>query len=157
MKIERIDHITIVVSDLERSLRFYSELLGFNELKRAHIEGEWVESIVKIEGVVADVVYIIAPGGEPRIELLCYQNPRGEALNPNSLPITIGLRHLAFKVDNIQNMYNKLKAAGVKFLSEPITVPTSVITHDEGHKLLCYFHDPDGILLEITEYKKINY
>jgi len=47
----------------------------------------------------------------------------------------------------------KLRDAGVKFLSEPITVPTGVITHDEGHKMLCYFQDPDGILLEITEYK----
>lgn len=153
MSIGKIDHINIVVSDLERSLRFYSGLLGFKELKRAHLEGDWVESIVKIKGVVADVVYIIAPGGEPRIELLCYQNPRGEALNPNSLPITIGLRHLAFKVDNIHKMYMKLKDAGVKFLSEPVTVPASVITHDEGHKLLCYFHDPDGVLLEIAEYK----
>jgi len=52
MKIERIDHINIVVSDLERSLRFYSELLGFKELKRAHLEGDWVDSIVKIKGVV---------------------------------------------------------------------------------------------------------
>ncbi|HKQ32343.1 MAG TPA: VOC family protein, partial [Thermodesulfobacteriota bacterium] len=41
-----IDHINIVVSDLEKSVRFYTELLGFIESKRAHLEGDWIESIV---------------------------------------------------------------------------------------------------------------
>ncbi len=42
---------------------------------------------------------------------------------------------------------------GVKLLGEPVVVPEAVVTHDAGHKMLCYFHDPDGVLLEITEYK----
>ncbi len=148
-----IDHINIVVSDLERSVRFYTELLGFNESKRAHLEGAWIDSIVGLKGVVADVAFIVAPAGEPRIELLCYKTPKGEAVPANSLANTVGIRHIAFRVDDIYTVAERLKNADVKLLGEPVVVPETVVTHDAGHKMLCYFHDPDGTLLEITEYK----
>jgi len=148
-----IDHINFVVSDLERSVKFYTELLGFSESKRPHLEGDWIESIVGLKGVVADVAFIIAPAGEPRIELLCYKTPKGEALPANSLANTVGIRHIAFRVDDIHAVVSRLKDAGVKVLGEPVVVPETVVTHDAGHKMLCYFHDPDGVLLEITEYK----
>ncbi|MFI5322283.1 MAG: VOC family protein [Thermodesulfobacteriota bacterium] len=148
-----IDHINIVVTDLERGVWFYTELLGFKESKRAHLEGEWIESIVGLKGVVADVAFILAPSGEPRIELLCYKTPKGEEIPMNSLANTIGIRHIALRVDDIYATAEKLKNAGVKLLGEPVTVPQEVVTHDAGNKMLCYFHDPDGVLLEITEYK----
>ena len=148
-----IDHINIVVSDLERSARFYTELLGFRESKRAHLEGEWIESIVGLKGVVADVAFILAPAGEPRIELLCYKTPTGEAIPANSFANTVGIRHIAFKVDDICAAADRLRNAGVRLLGDPVVVPETVVTHDAGHKMLCYFHDPDGVLLEITEYK----
>lgn len=151
--IRAIDHINFVVSDLERSVKFYTELLGFKESKRAHLEGDWIESIVGLKGVVADVAFIVAPAGEPRIELLCYKTPKGEALPANSLANTIGIRHLALRVDDIYGMAERLKNAGVGLLSDPVVVPETVVTHDAGHKMLCYFNDPDGVLIEITEYK----
>jgi catechol 2,3-dioxygenase-like lactoylglutathione lyase family enzyme len=151
--IRAIDHINIVVSDLERSVKFYTELLGFEKTNSAHMEGEWIESIVGLKGVVADVVFIVAPAGEPRIELLSYKTPTGEAIPQNSMANTIGLRHIALRVDDIHSASEKLREAGVKLLSGPVIVPGSVVTHDAGHKMLCYFHDPDGTLLEITEYK----
>lgn len=148
-----IDHINFVVSDLERSVRFYTELLGFRESKRAHLEGDWIESIVGLKGVVADVAFVIAPAGEPRIELLCYKTPKGESIPANSLANTVGIRHIAFRVDDINAVVSKLRDAGVKPLGEPVIVPETVVTHDAGHKKLCYFYDPDGVLLEVTEYK----
>jgi catechol 2,3-dioxygenase-like lactoylglutathione lyase family enzyme len=148
-----IDHINFVVSDLERSVKFYTELLGFRESKRAHLEGDWIESIVGLKGVVADVAFLIAPAGEPRIELLCYKTPKGGSIPANSLANTVGLRHIAFRVDDINAVVSKLRDAGVKLLGEPVVVPETVVTHDAGHKMLCYFHDPDGVLLEVTEYK----
>ena len=151
--ISAIDHINFVVSDLERSVRFYTELLGFRESKRAHLEGEWIEKIVGLKRVVADVAFIVAPAGEPRIELLCYKTPEGASIPANSFANTVGIRHIAFRVDDIHASAKKLRAAGVKLLGDPVIVPETVVTHDAGHKMLCYFHDPDGILLEITEYK----
>jgi catechol 2,3-dioxygenase-like lactoylglutathione lyase family enzyme len=151
--IRAVDHLNLVVSHLERSVRFYTELLGFTETRRAHLEGEWIESIVGLKGIQADVAYILAPEGEPRLELLCYTSPQGKAIPANSIANTIGLRHIALRVDDIQTVSKRLKDAGVKFISEPVIVPTGIIAHDAGHKTLCYFLDPDGILLELAEYR----
>jgi catechol 2,3-dioxygenase-like lactoylglutathione lyase family enzyme len=150
--ISAVDHINLVVSNLERSVKFYTELLGFKEVRRAHLEGEWIESIIGLKGVSANVVYILAPEGEPRLELLCYESPKGEAIPANSQANTIGLRHIALQVKDIQKAVKRLKEAGVKIVGETVEVPESVVTHDAGHKILCYFLDPDGILLELAEY-----
>jgi len=151
--ISAIDHLNIVVSDLERSVKFYTEVLGFEKTNTVHLEGDWIDSIVGLKGVDADVAFIVAPAGEPKIELLCYNSPIGDSLPANSLANTIGLRHIALRVDDIQASSKKLKDAGVKLLSEPIAVPTSVVAQNPVRKTLCYFHDPDGVLLEIAEYK----
>jgi glyoxylase I family protein len=151
--ISAVDHINLVVSDLERSVKFYTELLGFREFRRAHLEGDWIESIIGLKNVSADVVYVVAPGGEPRLELLCFESPRGESIPANSLAHTFGLRHIALRVEDINTMVTRLREAGVKVIENPVAVPTGVITHDAGHKTLCYFLDPDGILLELAEYR----
>ncbi len=152
MLISTIDHINLVVSNLERSVRFYTELLGFKEVRRAHLEGEWIESIIELKGVRANVVYIVAPAGEPRLELLCFDSPKGEAIPANSIANTIGIRHIALRVKDIHATAKRLKEAGVQVIGKTVEVPTSVVTHDAGHKILCYFLDPDGILLELAEY-----
>lgn len=148
-----VDHINMVVSDLERSVQFYTGLLGFKEVRRAHLEGEWIESIVGLKGVSADVVFVVASAGEPRLELLYYESPQGETNPANSLANTPGLRHIALRVKNIHAAAKRLKEAGVKVISEPVAVPASSISHDAGRKILCYFLDPDGVLLELSEYQ----
>lgn len=67
-------------------------------------------------------------------------------------PNTQGLRHIAFQVEDIEGEYARLKAAGVEFVGAPVAVPGSVIRHDDGQKRLCYFRDPDGVVLELAEY-----
>ena len=148
-----MDHINLVVSDLERSVKFYTDLLGFKEVRRAHLDGKWIESIIGLKNVCANVVYLLAPEGEPRLELLCYESPKGEAIPVNSQANTIGLRHIALRVNDIQKAVKRLKDAGVTIIGETVDVPESVVTHDAGHKILCYFLDPDGILLELAEYR----
>src|SRR5437868_11203803 len=59
--IRAVDHINIVVTDLERSVRFYTEVLGFKKTKEAYLEGEWIERIVGLRGVKARAVFIVAP------------------------------------------------------------------------------------------------
>lgn len=147
-----IDHINIVVSDLERSLRFYTDVLGFRKTKEAYLEGDWIERIVGLRGVKARAVFIVAPGGEPRIELLHYDLPAGVARPENSQANTIGLRHIALRVDDIGAMVARLQSAGVKVFSDPVRVPPGVVSHDAGEKTLLYFLDPDGVILELTEY-----
>ena len=151
--IDAVDHINLVVSDLERSVRFYTELLGFKEVRRAHLEGQWIESIIGLKDVRANVVYMVAPEGEPRLELLCYESPCGEMIPAHSRANTTGLRHIAFRVKNIETAVKRLQQAQVQIVGKTVAVPSTAITHDAGKKVLCYFLDPDGILLELAEYR----
>jgi len=148
-----VDHINLVVSDLERSVDFYTNVLGFRETQRAELEGEWIETIIGLETVKASVAYVVSPAGQPRLELLQYHSPIGDGFQANSIPNTLGLRHLALSVDNIDSAVQRLREAGTELLSRPVVVPTDVIQHSTGQKILCYFHDPDGVLLELTEYR----
>jgi len=150
--IESVDHINIVVSNLERSERFYAKLLGFKVTRRALLEGDWIESIVGLADVCADVVYLEPPNGGMRIELLHYRAPSGAALPETASANTVGLRHVALRVADIDALYERLSAAGVAFVGPPTAVPAGVVKHDAGRKRLCYFRDPDGVILELAEY-----
>lgn len=152
--VKHIDHVNIVVTNMDRSVHFYTELLGLRETRRAHLEGDWIEAIVGLAGVSADVVYVQPPGGGPRIELIQYHAPDGAALPETALPNTVGLRHIAFQIDDMDEMHARLSDAGVKFVGAPVTVPSGVVEHDDGRKSLCYFHDPDGVILELAAYAK---
>lgn len=151
--IRAIDHINIVVADLERSVRFYTELLGFRLMKEAVLSGEWIDRIVGLKGVKGRVAYVVAPDGEPRIELLHYEMPAGAAVAANSSANTRGLRHIALRVDDIAAVTAGLRAAGVEFFSDPVRVPAGVVRHDQGEKTLVYFLDPDGVILELAQYR----
>ena len=150
--VKHVDHINIVVSDLERSVQFYTHLLGLNETKRARLSGDWIEAIVGLKGVEADVAFVQPMGGGPRIELIQYHAPRGEEFPAHSRPNTHGLRHIAFQTDDMDGLRTRLEAAGVHFFGPPVQVPGGVVDHDDGHKSLCYFLDPDGVLLELAAY-----
>ncbi len=150
-----IDHLNIVVADMARSLAFYCDVLGFAKTKEAHLEGEWIEKIVGLRGVKAHAVFIVSPGGEPRIELLHYHSPTGVALPENSRANTLGLRHFALRTDDIAGMTAKLRAAGIEVWGEPTAVPDGVVKFDAGAggKTLVYFLDPDGVIVELAEYR----
>jgi len=151
--IRAIDHINIVVAELGRSVKFYTEVLGFAKTKEAYLEGGWIDEIVGLRGVKARVAYVVAPAGEPRIELLCYEAPPGGATAVNSRANTVGLRHVALRVDDLAGTVARLRKAGVTLFSAPVRVPAGVVKHEAGEKTLVYFLDPDGVILELTEYR----
>jgi catechol 2,3-dioxygenase-like lactoylglutathione lyase family enzyme len=152
--IQGIDHLNVVVADMDRSLKFYCGVLGFTKTKEAQLTGDWIERIVGLKGVRAHAVFIEAPGGGPRIELLWYEAPVGVALAENSRANTIGLRHFALRVSDIAAMVTKLRAAGVEVFSDPVRVPAGVVEFEAGaRKTLVYFLDPDGVIIELAEYR----
>ncbi len=152
--IRGIDHLNIVVGDLARSVKFYTEVLGFVKTADVRMTGAWIEEIIGLKGVEGLVAFVELPGGGgPRIELLEYVAPAGVALPENSAANTRGLRHVAFRVDDIAGMAAKLRAAGVTLFSDPVKVPQGVVKFAAGDKALCYFLDPDGTILELCEYR----
>src|SRR3954468_8840866 len=149
-----IDHVNIVVTDLDRMVTFYRDALGLRETKRVTITGAWVAATVGLPQVHADVVYLDFPSG-PRIELIRYNQPGGEELTGTDRPNAAGLRHIAFRVDDIDDAVTRLRGAGVTFLSDGVQqVPDTQVTYAGGiRKRLIYFLDPERNLLELCEYK----
>jgi catechol 2,3-dioxygenase-like lactoylglutathione lyase family enzyme len=151
--LEQIDHVNIVVDDLGSMVEFYRGVLGFSVTKRVTISGPWVDATVGLKDAIGDVVYLELPNG-PRVELLRYVQPAGA--NPPGLDQsnTRGLRHIAFRVTDIEAAMDKLKSAGVRPLSPIQTVPDSQVTYAGGvRKRLVYFRDPEGNLLEFCDYR----
>ena len=147
-----IDHVNIVVSDLPRACHFYGEVLGLEKSFEKVLEGTWVEEVVGVKGARAQCVFFEFPSGKTRIELLRFEHPDGAGFDENGLPFTLGIRHIAFHVDDLDAFKDRLESNGVSFYSDPVTVPFPVGT--EGRtKRLCYLKDPEGVLLEVASYR----
>jgi len=151
--LESIDHVNIVVADLARMSDFYCRALGLRETKRVTIRGAWIDQTVGLRDVTAECVYLDLPSG-PRVELLRYANPPAPRPGELGTSNTPGLRHMAFRVDDIDAAVARLREANVRFFSGVQDVPTSQVTYAGGvRKRLVYFHDPEGNLLELCAYK----
>jgi len=151
--LEAIDHVNLVVMDLEKMADFYAQLLGLAISNRVTISGSWIDRTVNLKNVEADVIYLDPPAG-PRVELLKYRCPsaaRPEGLGESNTP---GLRHMAFRVTDIEQIVQRLKVSGVQFFSEVQRVPLEQVSYGgDVQKHLVYFHDPEGNVLEFCEYK----
>jgi catechol 2,3-dioxygenase-like lactoylglutathione lyase family enzyme len=149
----QIDHVNLVVQDLERMVAFYTEVLGLTVTKRATISGAWIGAVVGLGDVEGDVVYLDFPAG-PRIELIRYNRPALDRPANVDRPNAPGLRHLAFRVEDLDAAAAKLRDAGVRLFSDVQTVPDAQVTYAGGiRKRLVYFADPEGNLLELCEYR----
>ena len=152
--LKQIDHVNLVVEDLEAMLAFYTGPLCMKVTRRVTISGEWVEEVSGLKGVEADVVYLELPEGGPRVELIRYHSPGGVRPDGLGLPHTRGLRHLAFRVEDISATVRHLERGGVKLMSQIQLVPDGQVKYAGGvRKRLVYFHDPEGNLLELCAYE----
>lgn len=142
--IKRIDHINIVVSDLKKAETFFV-LLGFEAEPKAELSGKWISEVVGLEEVEAQYIALSHPGSAVKIELIHYISPRSEYTPEGNRPNIVGLRHLAFAVDNIESVVIKLQAEGIAFMSAVKTYPAT------GKKII-YLTGPDDIILELAEY-----
>ncbi|NQT61154.1 MAG: VOC family protein [Bacteroidetes bacterium] len=137
-----IHHINIVVKDLEISRNFF-QLFGFSIVHEKTIQGDWLDNVTGLEGVLANYISLKHEDSSVTLELLQYQNPVGNTDSQISFPNQIGFRHLALDVDNIEKEIERLTKLGVKFFGE-------IQVNSYGRKM-CYFTGPDGILLELIQ------
>jgi catechol 2,3-dioxygenase-like lactoylglutathione lyase family enzyme len=141
--ITSVNHTSFTVSDLDRSVSFYRDLLGMELISLAGRDPTFVEKITGIPGANVKVAYLQAPGH--RLELIQYFNPSGKKLDLQTN--NIGCAHVGFNVDDLPRMYAELMAKGVCFKSAPQEVPAGP---NKG-TLAVYFMDPDGIPLELLQ------
>ena len=148
---ERIDHVNLVVDDLDAMAGFYRDTLGLDITKRITIRGPWIEAITGLADAEADVVYL-EPASGPGVELISYRTSRASRPERLGEANTPGLRHVAFAVDDLEGLVEKLKAAGAQVLSDVQEVPTEQVEFAGRKKRIVYCRDPEGNLLEICEF-----
>ena len=148
-----IDHINIVVADLERAAQFYQTVFGFRRGFSAQLQGQWIETVTGLPGAKAECLFLNAPDESgARIELIRYDAPTADELSLAPRPNEFGLRHIAFAVEDIDATLAKVHDCGIEPISAPVEVPFRVA--NLGVKRLAYFHDFDGTLVEIAAYQK---
>ena len=150
--IQRVDHVNLVVDDMPAMIRFYRDLLGLRLAREATIGGSWIDAVTGLRQVEADVAYLEMPDG-PRIELIRYRTPKGTRPCGQGAPNALGLRHLAFRAQDLDRMAEALKVAGVELLGKIQEVPQTQVDYAGLRKRLLYFHDPEGNLLELCAFE----
>jgi len=137
-----VRHTGIVVTDMEKALRFYRDLLGLKVARDFKEEGDYIDSISGLSGVRLRMVKLTADNGT-MVELLQYlSHPREACDNPQIC--YIGCSHIAFTVDDIDKEYARLSKNGVKFNCPPYISP-------DGYAKVTFCHDPDGTSIELVE------
>jgi catechol 2,3-dioxygenase-like lactoylglutathione lyase family enzyme len=141
--LQTIDHVNVVVRDLDAATEFFVRL-GFGVEDRARLSGAWISDIVGLKDVQAEYVKLSLHGKDPRLELIRYDAPESDGETGGGEAHDPGIRHLAFRVENIDAVIADLEG-DVKFFSP-------VQTYAKTGKRLVYFRGPEGILLELAEY-----
>lgn len=144
-RVIRADHTGITVSDLERSLNFWQNVLGFEFSHRAHQSGEMAEQITGVKGAELKLAVLKSPEGH-KIELLEYPAPLDRKHIPLR-PCDIGSVHVALVVDNLDAILNTIAASGWKAAGEPQTLTVG----PNAGKRVVYVRDPDGTTIEFMQ------
>jgi catechol 2,3-dioxygenase-like lactoylglutathione lyase family enzyme len=100
MAIQRMDHVGVVVDDLEAATAFFVGL-GLELQGEALVEGGWVDRVVGLGGVRAQIAMMATPDGHGRVELTTFQAPSGPGGDRQAPANTPGIRHVAFEVYDI--------------------------------------------------------
>jgi catechol 2,3-dioxygenase-like lactoylglutathione lyase family enzyme len=142
-------HTNINVSDLDRSLDFYTRVLGLKVTGETEFDGEEFDRGVGLPGTKIRAAFLEVPNSSEILEMFQYVTPSSKPIAADALPNDIGVGHICFAVDDIDQTYENLLAQGVEFRSPPVTISKD---HPKAAGVrFCYFRDPDGILIEILQ------
>jgi catechol 2,3-dioxygenase-like lactoylglutathione lyase family enzyme len=140
------DHTGITVSNLERSLAFWRDVLGFEFSHSTHQKGEIAEQITGVKGAELKLGVVKAPGGH-KIELLEYLAPADRKKEASVRPCDVGHVHVALIVDDLDGVLEKIAASGWKAAGKP----QSLTSGPNAGKRVIYVRDPDGTTIELMQ------
>lgn len=146
MKLRRIDHIGLIVEDLEAAKDFFVAL-GMEVMCDGEVGGGRVDRIIGLEGTQCSMSMLKTPDGDANLELVKFHTPQPaagatEGLR-DALPNVPGFRHLAFVVEDIEGMVAKLEKKGATLMGE-------IVNYENAYKL-CHLRGPEGVILELAE------
>jgi catechol 2,3-dioxygenase-like lactoylglutathione lyase family enzyme len=146
MAIIGIHHVSLTVTDLERTIDFYQNTIGMRLVARKHRQaGDLGSALFGAEAGEAEILIADMELGDTRIEFIQYVRPATKAYGGD--PSVAGSAHVAILTWDIEGEFHRLQAAGVRFHTPVRTV------RDPGRPVWrwCYFRDPDGICVELVE------
>ena len=142
MTVTRMDHVSVVVDDLQAAKAFFGEL-GMELEGEAPIEGPWVDRVNALDGVRVDIAMMRTPDGNGKLELTKFHNPAAVNPAPDALGNTLGLRSIMFTVDDIDGVVARMQAHGAELIGE-------VAQYEDIYRL-CYMRGPAGIIVALAE------
>lgn len=143
MTLQRMDNVGIVVDDLAAAVAFFIEL-GLALEGETTVEGRWVDQVLGLNNVRADIAMMRTPDGHSRLELSKFHNPKAlSAVPKNATANTLGIRRIMFAVDDIEDALARLRKHGAELIGE--------LAQYENKYRLCYVRGPEGILVALAE------
>lgn len=142
MSVRRLDNVAIVAADLEGVAGFFIAL-GLEEVGRTTVEGDWAARVVGLESVRSEIVMLATPDGGTRLELMRFEHPEardGDAAAPVN---TLGLRRLAFVVEDID-------ASVATALEHGASLVGAIERYEDAYRL-CYLRGPEGLLVMLAQ------
>ena len=138
------DHTGLTVSNLECSLAFWRDVLGFELSHRPHQTGDLASEITGVPG--ANIAIAVLKGYGHKIELLEYSAPP-DRQHVRPRPCDVGSVHIAFTVDDLDAVLNVIAASGWKAAGKPQTLESG----PNAGKRVVYVRDPDGSTIEFMQ------
>jgi catechol 2,3-dioxygenase-like lactoylglutathione lyase family enzyme len=142
MTIQRMEHVGIVVDEMAAAISFFLEL-GLTLQGEASVEGGWVDRVVGLDGVRAEIAMLETPDGHGRVELAKFHAPSGPGADRHAPANSPGIRHLSFSVDDLDAVVAGLRSRGAELVGE-------VESYRDIYRL-CYVRGPEGIIVELAE------
>lgn len=136
-------HTGIIVSNLNKSLNFYKNILNLKKVSRMEESGTYFNNLTRTKNLKADVLKVKSKDNII-IEIIKYKNFKTKkTLKPKNM-VTVGTMHMCFTVKNIMKLYKKMKKKGVKFFSPPLKSPYDPVT-------TCFCYDPDFNIVQLVQ------
>jgi len=142
MKINRIDHVGVVVDDLPAMKAFFLDL-GLSEVGEGDVEDRWMKRITGLPGMALTYAMLQTPDGDATIELLKFHAPSTGTGAPQTSVSSPGIRHICFSVEDIEGVMARMGKHGSEILGEVVNL--------DGAFKICYLRGPEGIVLELVE------
>jgi len=142
MAVKRMDHVGVVVDDLDAAIEFFVAL-GLEAGGKGQVEGDWVDRIIGVEGARSELAFVQTPDGHNRLELTKFLSPEAPDGDPRAPSNTPGIRHLTFAVEELDDVVARLEAHGAELVG--------TIEQYENSYRLCYIRGPEGIIIELAE------